>query len=754
MASERARGALTVPMTDGQSRAGSDVGKQGQMRQKSSLLTRAFRRIEGISDRELMLLTGAFLWAFTGIATAVAGIVNPEIVPDPVQPVRIGCALLAAAATASILTWMPRLDDVRLMRWVNFWLAVASLLIAALMIGQPLNIASLYIGLIAPVIFVACFMPLRPAVGQMVLISFCLMVPAVIGYDKVPDEHVLSRTVAFLPIIWAVAASVFLMKVGRQRALSAVARIAETDPLTGVANLHSFERRGAELFEERNARIARPVGLLLIDLDDFKSINTRFGHAGGDLALREVGAALKAAELKSQLVARIGGDEFAVLIEDAVEADLPAHAEHYARAIAGIRGSQLLDSGCIRATIGSALSPRDGDTLDQLAVVADAAMYARKPAQRSAAQEGPAEIQLEGSVATQEGDDEPRPQRVGRWGSRPLYTRLASLGWVAAALIGLVGLAMPDAERGNVTVSLIAVCSGFAIALAAWLAPEPTSRWQWIRNDAIALLWIGICAALTGGAYSALWPLVMLFVAFEAWVLDSRRIWTRVPGAVIVILAPLAYSDFSSISKTTGSALYAGALAVLGVTLVLSFLLDNRERAEQESERLMTIDPRTGLLNRREFERRAELALAAAGSAEADSRFDVAIVMLDLDHFKDVNTQHGHAVGDDLLAEIAAALAECTRVGDSLARIGGDEFAVLLLDVDRQKADEIAARYVEAIDRTAADSNMSACRSVSATPGIALCGIDGNDLDELLICADEHLMAVKAARPQPAVSPA
>lgn len=724
------------------------------MEQKSpSLLTRAFRRVEDVSDRELMLLTGAFLWAFTGIATAVAGIINPEIVPDPVQPVRIGCALLAGAATVSILTWMPRLDDVRLMRWVNFWLAVASLLIAALMLGQPLNIASLYVGLIAPVIFVACFMSFRPALMQMILISFCLLVPAAIGYDKVPAEHVLSRAIAFLPIAWTVAASIYLMQRDRLRALREVARVAETDPLTGVANLHRFEQRGGELFDERNARIATPVGLLLIDLDDFKSINTRFGHAGGDLALREVGAVLAAAQLEGHLVARVGGDEFAVLIEDARAEELEDHAAHYSTVIAQLRGSELLEDGWVRATVGSAISPRDGVSLDEITQAADASMYARKSPERKSAAHPQGATGGSAGAASIEQQLLDRP--AGRWWARhALYTRLATLGWIAAATIGLVGFAMPDAERGDVTVSLVAIGSGYLFALLAWVTPPPTARWQWIRNDAIALVWIGICAYLTGGAYSALWPLVMLFVAFEAWVLDSRRIWTRVPGAALVILAPLAYSDFSSISKTTGSALYAGALSVFGMTLVLSYLQDNRERAERESERLSTIDPRTSLLNRREFERRADLALAAATTSESASPPDVAIVMLDLDHFKEVNTRHGHAIGDRLLEAIGAALADCTREGDSLARIGGDEFAVLLVGVDEARAEGLAHRYVEAISAAAATRQEPACRAVSATPGIALCGRDGATLDELLICADRKLMGIKAARPERVISPA
>jgi diguanylate cyclase (GGDEF)-like protein len=722
----------------------ADLAVESMESAPRSTLSRAFGRVEAVSDRELMMLTAAFLWILSGIATLLAGLVNPDLVPDPKIYYRVGCAAIAAFVSISLFTWMPKLDDVRLMRQIYFWAAVSALIHAVLMFGQPVNISSLYVGLIAPAIFVACFLNARATTFQIVLITLCLVVPAAISYKEVLEEHVLSRTVAFAPIVWVVAASVFLLQRNRLRALERVDTLAGTDPLTGVANLHRFERRGSELLDPRNARIARPTGLLLIDLDDFKTINTEFGHAGGDLALREVGAALTAAALPGQLVARIGGDEFAVLIENADTGALDSLCAHYAYAIGRIEGLEQLGGRPIAATIGAAVSPEDGSDLDALKEAADRSMYARK-----AVATLPARPAAPASAVPEEAAPARRQERSRP--TRPTYNRLAATGWIAAATIGLIGLAMPDAVRGDLTVTLLAVCSGYPIALLAWFSAPPARRWQWIRNDAIALLWIAWVAYLTGGAYSALWPLVVAFIVFEAWVLDSRRTWFRVPGAIAVVLAPLVYSELSSISKPTGAALYAGVLGILGMTLVLSFLQDHRERAERESKRLSTIDPRTSLLNRREFERRAKVALNPGGEL-----VDVAIAMLDLDHFKDVNTEHGHATGDQLLEQIGAALAACTREEDSLARIGGDEFAVILLGVDRATAARLAERYVSAVDEAAAENELAACRAVSATAGVAVFGEDGMSLDELLTNADRELMAEKSrrdARAEAAVTP-
>ncbi len=99
---------------------------------------------------------------------------------------------------------------------------------------------------------------------------------------------------------------------------------------------------------------------------------------------------------------------------------------------------------------------------------------------------------------------------------------------------------------------------------------------------------------------------------------------------------------------------------------------------------LASTDPLTGLPNRRAWDARLQQALSAG------QRFTIA--MLDLDRFKDFNDAHGHPAGDRLLKETAAAWREQLRVGDMLARLGGEEFGLLLLDCDRGSAIEVIER--------------------------------------------------------------
>jgi len=115
--------------------------------------------------------------------------------------------------------------------------------------------------------------------------------------------------------------------------------------------------------------------------------------------------------------------------------------------------------------------------------------------------------------------------------------------------------------------------------------------------------------------------------------------------------------------------------------------ISNRKKSEQEIHQLAFYDPLTGLPNRRLLLDRLQQALAVS----ARNGRHGALLFLDLDHFKTINDTQGHAMGDQLLIEVARRLPTCLREGDSVARLGGDEFVVVLEDLSSD-ADEAATQ--------------------------------------------------------------
>jgi diguanylate cyclase (GGDEF)-like protein/PAS domain S-box-containing protein len=167
------------------------------------------------------------------------------------------------------------------------------------------------------------------------------------------------------------------------------------------------------------------------------------------------------------------------------------------------------------------------------------------------------------------------------------------------------------------------------------------------------------------------------------------------------------------------------------------YLLDvTAERELQEQLRVQALfDPLTGLANRAFFHEQMEHAVSIR--KEDDER--TALVFIDLDQFKQINDQYGHSVGDEVLAALGARLKNVIRAGDSVARIGGDEFAVLLTSVDEPaEAAVVAERLLEQI--TAPIDVAGRHLSLTASVGIALgsCGA------ELLKQADAAMYRAKA----------
>lgn len=156
--------------------------------------------------------------------------------------------------------------------------------------------------------------------------------------------------------------------------------------------------------------------------------------------------------------------------------------------------------------------------------------------------------------------------------------------------------------------------------------------------------------------------------------------------------------------------------------------------------RLATHDELTGLLNRREFERLLQ---------DEDARFrrfghPYALIMFDLDYFKSVNDTHGHPAGDAVLQEVAGRIAAQIRSVDRFARIGGEEFAIMVTEADQIAAADIARRIVACMAATPVVLADGTPLEITLSAGSAAVPGNVNDVASLITAADQSLYAAKA----------
>jgi diguanylate cyclase (GGDEF)-like protein len=169
--------------------------------------------------------------------------------------------------------------------------------------------------------------------------------------------------------------------------------------------------------------------------------------------------------------------------------------------------------------------------------------------------------------------------------------------------------------------------------------------------------------------------------------------------------------------------------------VVRSLFVVQRQVTEQALK-----DPLTQLGNRRYFEERAESAFARVRRRGGP----LALLMIDIDHFKAINDHFGHPTGDDVLRALAATLAASLRAGDVCGRLGGEEFAVVLPDEDLEGAAASAERLRATVERLDVGAHTSHGRvGFSVSIGVAALPRDGYTLEELLERADARLYQAK-----------
>ena len=172
--------------------------------------------------------------------------------------------------------------------------------------------------LMLPIVFTAYFFPAREAWPYFALALVVHAVP--FAYDaEALDASLLGELVILVPCYWLLTFLLISGKRGMIALRGEADALARRDPLTGIANRRAL----LEAIERADG----PVGLLVLDVDDFKSINTRFGHPGGDRALVFVADALRASSRAVDLPTRLGGDEFALLAPGIDAAGMQALAQ-------------------------------------------------------------------------------------------------------------------------------------------------------------------------------------------------------------------------------------------------------------------------------------------------------------------------------------------------------------------------------------------------------------------------------------------
>ncbi|MBX9960287.1 MAG: GGDEF domain-containing protein [Burkholderiaceae bacterium] len=289
--------------------------------------------------------------------------------------------------------------------------------------------------------------------------------------------------------------------------------------------------------------------------------------------------------------------------------------------------------------------------------------------------------------------------------------------WLALIFAGFWREQWPDWLLSTLAMALLSLCNCLIFrALSHWLGPRPLGRVLWVlviatpvgyalsfQSYPVRVGWANllIAAQLLILARATLWPQKEF----------GRGAWRHLLFGCLAVMA--AFTATRGILGAWFTELYPyfraptpvnlAALVAANVTLVLgniSILAAWREEVQQQLRTLVITDALTGLLNRSGWAERADKALRHARRHGQP----LALLMLDLDHFKNINDTHGHEAGDDALQFFGALLQRCQRAGDVSARLGGEEFCVLLtqagpeaaLAFDRRLRAELAQRTPQA----------------------------------------------------------
>ena len=333
--------------------------------------------------------------------------------------------------------------------------------------------------------------------------------------------------------------------------------------------------------------------------------------------------------------------------------------------------------------------------------------------------------------------------------------------WAWAKLVQgcahLLGWLRPDLPYLGVTIAAnTTLILGSAVELAAYCTFFGFARWKRVLYPCSALaLLIFHSARFSHAAPNELVILmstiIALFSVAMAWILlrpgAGHSLLRRIIGVNdLLFAAAMGYRAYTGIAHGHLAVFAPGAVQsatyLAGYLLLIvngfGFLLLCKEKDDQKMALLATIDSLTGLVNRRAFFERTDSARLLATRL----RSPIALMMMDIDHFKRLNDRFGHATGDEALCVFAATARQALRDHDIMGRLGGEEFALVLPGTDLEGAVQAAERLRQAV---AAAVLPTSGGQYGMTISIGVVVIDPNEhINSALARADHALYAAKS----------
>ncbi len=516
----------------------------------------------------------------------------------------------------------------------------------------------------------------------------------------------------------------------------AVMTRAEHDALTGLRNHGAFQR---EISTWVGA--GEPFVLLMLDLDAFKSFNDAHGHPAGDTLLARIGQAMHNTIRADDRVYRYGGDEFAILLTRVPTAEAREIAERVRASVAALTTE---NGPLVTVTVGAARFPDDGATKDEVVAAADRALYLAKPldAGRGLANDPTRDLFLAAV-------DETTYRLLARLEPQEL---LGAIVERAAAMVGVddgyLYLLEDDGHGASELVARVGI--GTFERHVGYRPPRGTGLgWSVVSSGAPRVVddydaYGQRAPDLEHGAFGAVCA-VPLTSGNE--VLGVIGLATGIPARTFSAREISAVARFAQLA---------------------SVALDNArlfERAQTEVRRRAHAalhDPLTALPNRTLLLSRLSELVEVAPAANSEESAPVAedrspagsppsrgggsrigMILLDIDRFKIVNESLGHAAGDALLIEAARRLAGAARRSDTVARLGSDEFGILLAPLrSAREAERVAARVERVLARPFDLEGQQVAVGVSI--GLAVGRLHGTQAADMLKEAEIALHRAKA----------